>query len=227
MATLTSLPPSHKPSPYTGKIEVDFKQNKTNGQLEASIKTEHLELRPTAMKDLKTYRTIFCNKKNMALYYGGALTQDQTTERVKEYVNKWQGLKEYAGKPCPYSGFSIIYQNEVVGHIALGEGNEKGEAEIGYAIHRKYHHLGIAKEATAALVHGFVPKLLENGYVNLEQSDSTDSGPLEYIKATALPKNTYSWYVLEDAGFTRHGYDQTTGMFDYRISITQILSTKV
>lgn len=232
MAVSTTLPPTHQPNPYTGQIVVDFKEDGDTGRLESiRIKTDRLELRPATAEDIDAYDAIFGDAENMALYLGGGRTREQTIQRLNMYADRWFGQGKYEGTPYPYSGFAIVYEDQVVGNIALGNGDEKGEAQIGYAINSKFQHLGIGKESTAAIVQGLAPELFKRGYfINLHESSSSGedmSGELTYIKATAAPKNTYSWYILEDTGFSRHGYDEKSDRFDYRVSIAELLAQKV
>lgn len=232
MSTLPALPPPHKPNPYTGQIVVNFEENMDNGRLESvRIKTDRLELRPPTAEDIDEYDAIFGDAENMALYLGNSRTREQTLQRINMYVDRWFGRGKYDGTPYPYSGFAIVFEDQVVGNIALGNGDEKGEAQIGYALNREFHHMGIGKESTTAIVKGLAPELFKRGFlVNLHETNSSGesiAGELEYIKATAAPKNTYSWYVLEDAGLSRHGYDENADRFDYRVTMKELLANKV
>ena len=164
MAISTTLPPTHQPNPYTGQIVVNIKENGDTGRLESiRIKTDRLELRPATPEDIDGYDAIFGDAQNMALYLGGGRTREQTIQRLNMYADRWFGRGKYEGTPYPYSGFAIVYEGQVVGNIALGNGDEKGEAQIGYAINSKFQNLGIGKESTAAIVQGLAPELFKRG----------------------------------------------------------------
>ncbi|MBS0653659.1 MAG: GNAT family N-acetyltransferase [Verrucomicrobia bacterium] len=227
---MPTLPLSHKPTPYRGLIVVNFEEDMVTGRLESiKIKTDHLELRPPKPEDIDAYDAIFGNAENMALYLGCTRTREQTVQRLKMYVDMWSGRGKYGGIPYPYSGFAIVYKGQVIGNIVLGNGEEKGEAQIGLALNRDFHHMGIGKESVTAIVKGLAPELFKRGYqVNLHETNASGeciAGQLEYIKATASPKNTYSLHLLEDAGFLRHGYDEKTDRLDYRMTMKKLLTS--
>lgn len=231
MAATTTLHSTHQPNPYTGQIAVHFEEDGQTGRLKSiRIKTDRLELRPATPEDIDAYDAIYGDAENMALYQGGRRSREQTIQCLNMYTDLWLGRGKYADTPYPYSGFAIVYKEQVVGNIVLGNGEEKGQAQIACAINSKFQGLGIGKEAITAIVQGLAPELFKKGYlINLHESSPSGesiSGELNYIKATSAPKNTYSWYILEDIGFSRFGYDENSDRFDYRISIEKLLTQK-
>jgi RimJ/RimL family protein N-acetyltransferase len=118
------LPSTHSLTPYLGEIAVKFEEDLATGRLESiRIQTQKLELRPATTEDIDAYDAIFGDTDNMALYLDGGRTREQTMSRLNMYATRWLGRGKYNDSPYPYSGFAIIYKDEVVGNIALGDGD--------------------------------------------------------------------------------------------------------
>lgn len=155
------------------------------------IETERLVLRRVTREDLAEWtRLTFADPEVMKYHNPSPLDpRDRASKTLAWYEENWSKLG--------FGGLLITRTSDgtILGDCYLGPANEAGEIELGYSIARDHWGLGIATEASGAMVRfGF------------------ESAGLERIAGFAMPVNIGSWRVLEKTGFVYEREDHLFGL---------------
>lgn len=176
-------------------ISLELSDDKTH----LKIVTPRLNLESVSMKDFDSYCEIFCNKDVTEMYANGA---PKTKEWVESRLGKWSGRWDN-GFPFSAVKVSLKETGEVIGHVVMGIGEDKGCAEMAFAF-KKFDSCGkliwgnkFGTEAVNAIVNGFAPKLKELK-CTLNEKDGEEVVEFEKITATARPENKASDKLLSN-----------------------------
>lgn len=107
------------------------------------IKTERLLLRPLAIEDLEDYHVYTSDDALLQYDYPAHQTLEESLQAMVLY-NMVSPLGRY--------GIVLPSENRLIGNISFKLSDDHSRAEIGYAIHRKYHNQGYATECCKALI---------------------------------------------------------------------------
>jgi len=193
------------------------------------IETPRLRLESVSKADIDAYCEIFCNDEVMQMYANGdAKTRDWVESRLDAWSQRWE-------KGFPFSAMKIALKKggEIIGHIVMGVGSERGCSEIAFAFKQTDSHGNelwgkrFATEALNAVVDHFAP-LLKNLKVTLDSKSIEDEGiAFEKLTATARPENKASAKLLEnflgkpitiqECGGGARGFDDVRNMYCYDV----------
>lgn len=183
-----------EPHPYDGKCEVAFEAEEGN-PLKVHIYTENLYGEFTSMKHLPAYASLFGSEKVMVSYADGSV---RDAEYSKRRVTGWDG-KPAAQNPWTAIAFQLQDLDVFVAHVVVGGGyyegrpETEGQAEMAGFGPLELQHKGYGIEVATAVVHGFVPKIVD--YPN-------DGFKFREIVCTARPDNPGSVRIAANLGMT-------------------------
>ncbi|MBA3660592.1 MAG: GNAT family N-acetyltransferase [Gammaproteobacteria bacterium] len=166
-----------------------FKKNKTTGELHVNLETERLYIESVTTAYLYDYANLLGNPDVMTKFGDGkAWDFDYTKNRVGTWVERWNAND-------PFSSLSISKNDDdnFIGHVVLGYGDEPGQAEIAYVFDKSTWGHGYGKEAVSAVVNEYAPELIRQDY-QVKGKDFTS------ITATARPDNEASVRILKSVG---------------------------
>ncbi|MBS0351332.1 MAG: GNAT family N-acetyltransferase [Proteobacteria bacterium] len=191
-----------------------------------------LRLRPALKADLDAYDSIYSDAKTMVTYSNGPETRQQTATRLERYEDRvnsgyvWTGyaIEKYDELPTWLilllgpklfkrleNFFPNIPRTTVIGHIAIGNGDEPGEVQLGIVIGaniqgKNYQGQGHGKNASRAAA-GLTLFYAER---NKAVTINDQSNPVTKISATARRDNIPSQKIL----MTVWGMKVTTDKLD-------------
>ena len=111
-----------------------------------------------------------------------------------------------------------------MGHIVLGHGSRRGQAELAFVFRPEYHDASFATQAVTAILYGYIPKIRNHYLVNMN-NPSLEPSPLRSIHATAHFDDTFSGQAMIRSGM-RIGTEEVLWgalRFHYLISIDEIM----
>lgn len=206
------------PEYFYKNLHIDLKSEQP---LDVEVTTPTgLKLRPTRKTDFDAYRRIFGDAKTMVTYVNGAEAEQSTTKRLDMYEVRvlngyvWTGLaiEKYGPMITCLIGLvgpdrfhqvekslSIKPSTEIIGHIAVGNGDEPGEVQMGMVIGANIHgknyqgqgHGTAASRAAAALT---LFHIHHNKLVTINNVPA----PVTTVAATALHDNIPSQRILHN-----------------------------
>lgn len=170
------------------------------GSVSVVAQTPRLLLRPVCDDDIAFYHTSLWGSAEVMNKFGDGLArtdkdgyESYAAWRIRDADNSFMKRWE---KGNPYSGFTIeLLDNfQPIGHIVIG-GGELAYLLIPAAWNQKY-----ATEATVALTHVVLPRLINQGYLPTCGNDVA-----QHIEATVRADHIPSQRVLENNGFVTSG----------------------
>ncbi len=171
--------------------EVTFDRN-SEGALRVTIETARLFMRsvePTE-EDIAAYAGMTKKKNVMKSYASGkTMSREEIEATIK---NRW--AKRW-NENDPFSGFAVFKKDtkEFIGHVAIGHGDDPGEAQLGFLFKKKHWNQHFATEAVGAITKVYAPATLQERY-------TVEGKPVENITALASPTNVYSVQLLLNTG---------------------------
>jgi Acetyltransferase (GNAT) domain len=138
---------------YTGNYDVQF--YKDNDPLKVTIETDRLSMRSITEEDSASYTSLLSGSDIVG--------KPKTAEEIAGKINHWVALWK---QKDPFSALTIFDSgtDEFLGYIMLDHGIEAGQAELkGYCV-KSEHCKGLGTEATTAMIKGYAPALIKEGY---------------------------------------------------------------
>lgn len=167
--------------------EVGF--DETDEGLTVTIDTERLRLTSVKQEDDRQYHATLFGEADVMKKFGTGNTRnlEQVVERVKGWVDRWKNK-------IPFSSLAVRQQDDdnVIGQVVLGMGNNPGESELAYLFGKEHWGKGFGSEAVGSVVNQYAPELAKK-YEIQGQLFST-------ITATSRVDNVASIKILEKAG---------------------------
>ncbi len=163
-----------------------------DGALRVTIETARLFLRSVehTEEDVTAYAGM-TKKKNVMISYasGKTMSREEIEATIK---NRW--AKRWNDND-PFSGFAVFKKDtkEFIGHVAIGHGDDPGEAQLGFLFKKKHWNQHFATEAVGAITKVYAPTTLKEGY-------TVEGKPVDNITALASPTNIYSVQLLQRLG---------------------------
>ncbi|MGG7510122.1 GNAT family N-acetyltransferase [Plantibacter sp. YIM 135249] len=152
--------------------------------VEHEVRTERLVLRPHRASDLDDMLA-FHSDPEVTRYLPWPV-RDRTQTRAALDVRLGQGAARREGEWLVFA-MEVAETSTVIGEVLLKRADDaNGVGELGYAMHRDHHGLGLAREATEAML-----ELAWNRF------------GLAQVVAYVDPRNTASSALLERLGFSR------------------------
>jgi ribosomal-protein-alanine N-acetyltransferase len=195
---------------YRGNFIVSFFADDRNA-LCVAIDTERLLITSVESNEVEhnNYAALFGDKNVMEKYgTGQTKPKEEIQKRIDDvWVRRWK-----AGDP--YSGLSVSKSDndDFLGHIILGHGDRAGESELAYLFHQSAWGKGYGTEAVTAVVRGYAPATVQQGY-------TLNGEPLRTIVATARVDNPASCRILEKVGMHTICAKERYGALRYHYSV--------
>lgn len=187
--------------------------------LPIKIETAALCLMSVQASDLPFYQKIYTDPDTMKLYAdcgprlqekGEAAWKDEqmtlAAKRVATFIKRW-----YVDNN-PLSEF-VIWKKEnqissPIGFITAGCVGKPGKVEAAMVICKEAHGQAYGTQAITALIHHYLPALIETHAKIFGRPFLADGAPLQEVFATARPDNHASIRVMEKLGMTKTGDNQ-------------------
>lgn len=168
----------------------------------ARIETQDLILHSITWDYFEDYIKLFGDPVAVEKYARGTpWTPKEVEEGMELWISRWEAQKD------PFSAFAVHLKTlgePFIGHVILGHGKRFGRADLAFLFKPEYQHLGLSKQALTALLYGYAPRLIKDGYcVNLND-DACEPTPLKVVHATARLDDPHSLNLLCNLGM-RHG----------------------
>ncbi|GEM_PF-800382 len=170
-------------------------QFKVDDSLHISLETNRLIIRSIdSEEDEKNCINLFSDPEVMATYDTGFPYEEA---EIKKYLEIW---KKAWKNHDPFNGYVLLDKKskEFIGVILLWH-SAPGEAEIAYALQKKFWKKGYAKEAVNAVSKFLIPRLMLRGY-------TLEDKHLKKLVATVRVDNPpASKKILTSVGFKEEG----------------------
>jgi hypothetical protein len=130
----------------------------------------------------------------------------------------------------PFSAFAIFlkdHDNPFVGHLVLGHGSSHGQSELAFLFKPEYRDIYYGTQAVTAILHGFVPHIMDR-YLANQNNSRVDPSPLRSIHATGRFDDTFSRQAMLCSGMMINDEGVIWGAlrFHYLITLDQIINQK-
>lgn len=175
-----------------------------------SIYTERLYIKPVSKEDLPKSIQVFGDPETVVLFDDG---KPKSPEAVAELIDKI-GIKMFSSQQ-PFGLFSVFTKaGKFIGHFDFLPEHQSltsGRFEIGYILHKSEQGKGYGNEVGLAIKY-YAKELRERGHF------------IQYLTATAHPKNTSSIRVLENMGMvflreeTRTKFNTVRKFYEMKLS---------
>lgn len=208
---------------YLGPISVSLKIPKG---IKGRIETDDLILLSLTWDRLDDYLELFGDPATVEKYADGKpWAAEEVKQTMDTWIHRWESLD-------PFSAFAVYLKNETklfIGHIVLGHGPQEGQAELGFLFKPEYQNLGYCKQAVAAIIYGYVPRLIKDGYLANVGSERCEPSLLNAVHATVRLDNPYPAQALRLAGMKPGAVETLWGdqRVHYTITAEEILNNKV
>jgi RimJ/RimL family protein N-acetyltransferase len=166
-----------------------FETDHETGALSVSITTERLYLQSATSEDISQYGAVLRDAETMVKFGDGNPWDDAKVNlRLGLWADRWK-------KNDPFSSLAVFKNddNQFIGHVDLGHGDEPGQSEMAYVFAKPLWGNGYGKEAVTAVVREYAPELVTRNY-NLEGK------PFTSIIATARNDNEASVKIIAHTG---------------------------
>lgn len=159
-------------------------------------------------EDIPFHQKLFSDPEVMAGFADGQVRiPTATAQRLQNmWIPRFQNGR-------PHGGLTVftLQDQEKIGHVVAGGGDEAGVSEIAYSYMPNYWGRGVGSEVVGAMVHQWGPEVRRIGMgKNLDEVQDKniieafqcfDGKVLERFDATASPSNPRSWKILEKFQF--------------------------
>jgi RimJ/RimL family protein N-acetyltransferase len=211
-------------NPYPGSIDVSITHEA--GILKAKLETDDLILTSLSLANLDDYIQLFEDPIAMEKYADGMpWTRDEIEMAVQDWAQRWEVFQD------PFSAFAIFLKQSdnplFIGHLVLDHSSRYSQSELAFLLRPQYSNIDFAVQAVTAVLDGYVPAIVDQYLVNLNETGATPS-ILKTIHSTAHIDDTFSGQAMIRSGMkigTEELFENIL-RFNYLITVDQIL-TKV
>ena len=182
-----------------------------------TIETKDLYLRSVQESDLGFFQNLYTDPVTMRLF----ADNEKRLENLGEEAWKAEQMKSAAGRVAtfvkrwtvdriPFSGFVIIKKDNLlpIGFIVAGFGENPGQLESATVITSTEQSKGYGTQARYALMHKYLPALIENHYRIYGFPLTADGAPVTELVATTRLDNIASDRVMRKNGMEKVGENQ-------------------
>lgn len=179
---------------------ISFELDDQSHELSVSLTTERLHLESAKPNYQDQYFNVLSSAETMVKFGdGNPWDQTKVNARLTIWTDRWK-------KNDPFSSLAVFRNDDdqFIGHVVLGHGDEPGQSEMAYAFAKPVWGNGYGKEAVSAVVKEYAPELVSRGY-------EVDGKPFTSITATARIDNDASVKILKNAGMKIIGESKMYG----------------